>query len=298
MHLTLSQFRNKVDRVENMVLDSHKECDPKLGKKVNRIRKHKVGPSNQMSDLENRPSDALKMTTHLTRSCRKSANEFEVENEKGSPDWVKLNGVEKPKIGPPNQTSVVDNQREHDQQSNALKKLDLVENMEDYSPIDLESYPEYVDLEDDQGGYMDEGKTVANDEKKKEHEDDTDSDVEILDSEAITKKAILGSFVPSKRFHYSMQEDLGRSSTGGEFRKQVLDVLRKPFDKEEYTRHQEAAKSYLDHHPDFHRKLKKYRYNQQKRLIIYRGFFFWLQVSVYMSFVCFRFPFNSLLSFA
>ncbi|PIN07743.1 hypothetical protein CDL12_19686 [Handroanthus impetiginosus] len=247
--------------------------------------------------------------------CWHKDKEFVTEPRRGA------NVARKQKVEPSNQMPDVKKKRKHDHLSSSLKKtkcrtkkkvafavdkvcndedrLDLVENnMEDYSPIDLESYPEYVDLEDDQGCYMDKGKTMANDEKKKEHEDDTDSDVEILDSEAITEKAILGSFVPSKRFHYSMQEDLSRSSRGGEFRKQVLDVLRKPFDKEEYTRHQEAAKSYLGHHPDFHRKLKKYRYNQQKRLIIYRGFFFWLQVSVYMSFVCFRFPFNSLLSFA
>ncbi|KAI3464570.1 hypothetical protein Pfo_021233 [Paulownia fortunei] len=118
---------------------------------------------------------------------------------------------------------------------------------------------------------------------EKEGDDEIVPDMEILDSAAFLKKGILSCFVPSKKFHKSMEDGdfqhPGSTSVCDGFRKQVLNVLRKPYDKEEYNRHREAVRlgSYLDYHPDLGRKLKRYRYKRGKCLTILRGFFFWLQ---------------------
>lgn len=46
-------------------------------------------------------------------------------------------------------------------------------------------------------------------------------------------------------------QHIGRSSERDEFRKRVLNVLKRPYDREEYTRHLEAVRAghYLDYHP-------------------------------------------------
>ncbi|PIN07742.1 hypothetical protein CDL12_19685 [Handroanthus impetiginosus] len=130
-----------------------------------------------------------------------------------------------------------------------------------------------------------------------ESKDRSGSEVEILESEAIIKVGNLSNIVPSKRHHKNIcllltnfKEDsfphLQRSSEGDELRKQLLNVLRKPFDKEEYIRHGFSFEfvvlahylKYLLMHADLRRKLTKYQHNQRKHLTIYRGFFFWLQI--------------------
>ncbi|KAL7155817.1 hypothetical protein ABFS83_03G101300 [Erythranthe nasuta] len=105
-------------------------------------------------------------------------------------------------------------------------------------------------------------------------------DVEILNGDAHLEKGIMGSFVRSKKFHKSMREDGSQDiSDPSGFRARVLSVLKKPFDKAEYVRHQKAIEvgCYFDYYPDLGNKLKKYRYKKGKRLTILRGFFFWLQ---------------------
>ncbi|KAG8378214.1 hypothetical protein BUALT_Bualt08G0114500 [Buddleja alternifolia] len=120
--------------------------------------------------------------------------------------------------------------------------------------------------------------------QEKEGDDESASEVQILDSAAFQTRGVLSSVVPSKGFHKSMKDDdsqdLGGPSATDEFRKRVLEVLKKPYDKEEHNRHREVARvgNYLNHHyPDLGKKLKKHRYNRRKCLAILRGFFFWLQ---------------------
>ncbi|KAK6114938.1 hypothetical protein DH2020_007207 [Rehmannia glutinosa] len=118
---------------------------------------------------------------------------------------------------------------------------------------------------------------------EKEGDDEIDPDVEIIDDAAVLKKGSLSSFVPSKIFHISMEDadsqNLGGTSVCDVFRKEVLDVLAKQFDKEELKKLREAVRdgSYYHYYPDLGRKLKRFRYKREKCLNILRGFFFWLQ---------------------
>lgn len=114
--------------------------------------------------------------------------------------------------------------------------------------------------------------------------DDSDSDVEILDSASFYRAGNPGPFVTSKKFHKSMIEDnniklLGRTSPRFDFKKQVMIVLRKPYDKQESNRLREAfmAGSYVKFHPDLVKKLAAHRFEKGKCLAILRGFFFWLE---------------------
>ncbi|XP_057795660.1 uncharacterized protein LOC131011818 isoform X2 [Salvia miltiorrhiza] len=109
-------------------------------------------------------------------------------------------------------------------------------------------------------------------------------EVIILDSDKVVKKEISNPFVCSKKYYSSMDDEESqkvgvRSASDSEFRKELLKVLRKPFDKEELQKARMAfrAGSYLVYHPDVQRKLTKYRYKREKCLIILRGFLFWLQ---------------------
>ncbi|CAI9768177.1 unnamed protein product [Fraxinus pennsylvanica] len=93
------------------------------------------------------------------------------------------------------------------------------------------------------------------------------------------------------------------SETHPDFRKELMCILRKPFDREEYNKLQNAVKirkaavrhrelrkgrdkecstnkpgkSYLDLYPDFRKKLLKFHDDQPRCLNLLRGFFFWLQ---------------------
>ncbi|GAB2220926.1 hypothetical protein Droror1_Dr00012085 [Drosera rotundifolia] len=103
------------------------------------------------------------------------------------------------------------------------------------------------------------------------------------------------------------KDDLGQDDLEDDhlpFRERVLNLLRKPYDQEEHTRLRELAqlqkpivyyrelrandvkpytvpghmgKSYLDHHPDLQKLLRKVEPNNDKVLKVLRGFFFWLK---------------------
>ncbi|XP_073304683.1 uncharacterized protein [Primulina huaijiensis] len=114
--------------------------------------------------------------------------------------------------------------------------------------------------------------------------DGSDSDVEILDSASFYRNGNPGPFVTSKKFHKSVMEDDNiklpeRTSPQFEFRRQVMNVLRKPYDKQESNRLREAfmVGSYVKFHPDLVKKLAAHRYEKGKCLAILRGFFFWLE---------------------
>ncbi|XP_073021099.1 uncharacterized protein [Primulina eburnea] len=111
-----------------------------------------------------------------------------------------------------------------------------------------------------------------------------DPDVEILDSASFYRTGNPGPFVTSKKFHKSMMEDDNiklpeRTSPQFEFRRQVMNVLRKPYDKQESNRLREAfmVGSYVKFHPDLVKELAAHRYEKRKCLAILRGFFFWLE---------------------
>ncbi|GFP98224.1 hypothetical protein PHJA_001966400 [Phtheirospermum japonicum] len=112
-----------------------------------------------------------------------------------------------------------------------------------------------------------------------------DDDVEILDDDAFRA---VNSFVPSKTFHdESMESDENMdfhhvgsmNSASDAFRKQVVDVLKKPFDKEELKTLRKDVQdgSYYRHFPDLKKKLARSRNKRGKCLNILRGFLFWVQ---------------------
>ncbi|KAH6800033.1 hypothetical protein C2S52_000497 [Perilla frutescens var. hirtella] len=109
------------------------------------------------------------------------------------------------------------------------------------------------------------------------------AEVEILDNDMVVKKGMFGHFVSSKQFHCSMMdeepEEYGLQMASEDFRTEVLKVLRKPYNKEEYHKCREQIRvgSYTDYHPDLQTKLTKFRYKREKCLIVLRGFLFWLQ---------------------
>ncbi|KAL8481946.1 hypothetical protein ACS0TY_028187 [Phlomoides rotata] len=109
----------------------------------------------------------------------------------------------------------------------------------------------------------------------KEGNDKNLPDVEIMDSAAIFE-GMLSPFVPSTT-HNDLPNPL--CPTLDEFRKELLEVLKKPYDIEEYKQHREAIQigSYFEHYPDLKKKLTIHRYKRKKCLTILRGFFFWLQ---------------------
>ncbi|KAL3641207.1 hypothetical protein CASFOL_016175 [Castilleja foliolosa] len=122
-------------------------------------------------------------------------------------------------------------------------------------------------------------KTQSN--RKREH---IDADVEILDNDAFRQN--LSSFVPSNTYHKIMEDDIvechnfgNMSSAADVFRKKLMNVLIKPFDKDELKRLRDYIRdgSYYHYHPDLEKKMKKYRYKRGKCLNILRGFFYWLQ---------------------
>ncbi|KAL6504860.1 hypothetical protein OROHE_023618 [Orobanche hederae] len=127
---------------------------------------------------------------------------------------------------------------------------------------------------------------------EREDDDDWADDVKILDGTLFGKE---GKSSPST----AVANDVHQNS---EFRRQLMTVLRKPYDKEEYEklwfdiefrkpgeRHIElrhgrerstptnkCGKSYLDYHPDLRRQLSPLHDDRPKCLNLLRGFFFWL----------------------
>lgn len=126
--------------------------------------------------------------------------------------------------------------------------------------------------------------------ENKEHDKESYSDVEILDS----------AFYDVGESNISNHMDSSRQS---EFRHKVITALRKPFDEVEYEklwqdielrkrveRHldlrggrdisygkQKNGKSYLDYYPDLKRELLLVHHDKPKRLNLLRGFFLWLK---------------------
>ncbi|PIN14115.1 hypothetical protein CDL12_13233 [Handroanthus impetiginosus] len=135
--------------------------------------------------------------------------------------------------------------------------------------------------------------------ERKENHDESSSDVEIIDRTSFCKK---GNVNPSLMNGDSILNCSSRTMQS-EFRHQVITLLRKPFNKDEYdklwsevklrkleNRHmdlrngrerscstQKIGKSYLDYYPDLRRRLRHFQDDKPKRLNILRGFFFWLQ---------------------
>ncbi|KAG8378215.1 hypothetical protein BUALT_Bualt08G0114600 [Buddleja alternifolia] len=120
--------------------------------------------------------------------------------------------------------------------------------------------------------------------------DKGDLSLMVLDYAIVSKEVTSKMLVPS-------------GENFSEYRNQVLNEMRKPYDREEYSklkhdiefrkpveRHMDLrngrgrsysfnknGKSLLDHYPDLMRKLREFKNDRRKRLKILRGFFFWLQ---------------------
>ncbi|XP_073120952.1 uncharacterized protein [Henckelia pumila] len=115
--------------------------------------------------------------------------------------------------------------------------------------------------------------------------DDSDSDVEILGSASFYRAANQRSISSSKKSHKSMMEDdgielLGKRSLQSVFRRQVMNVLRKPYDKQESKRLQKEfmAGTYVKFHSEVLKKLTTFRQKKGKCLALLRGFFFWVKL--------------------
>ncbi|KAI3460550.1 hypothetical protein Pfo_017213 [Paulownia fortunei] len=255
---------------------SDKECDPEPRRKLRSAMKQRVGPSNQMPGVENQckhdsQSTSTKETKNLTwRKSRNRGNSEKVENVKFStnemvPDSDYLNFIQTLKV------------------------------VEDHYVYVYGDHTVAYELNDGE-----------NNQVKEEHEDECSSDLEILDSTSFYKEGNLNpSMVAS--FLKNMNKDsilnLGGPTMQSEFRHQVITVLRKSYDEEEYDklwlvierrkpeeRHVELrhgrerscftnkdGKSYLDHYPDFTRQLLQFQDDKPKCLNLLRGFFFWLR---------------------
>ncbi|KAG6388637.1 hypothetical protein SASPL_150069 [Salvia splendens] len=108
----------------------------------------------------------------------------------------------------------------------------------------------------------------------------------ILDSDKVLNREIRSPFISDKLLHRSMDDDEFDFNEGspektgdGEFTKELLEVLRKPFDRVELKRARETFKSglYACYHPDVQKRLTRYRYRRENCLTILRGFMFWLK---------------------
>ncbi|KAL3845487.1 hypothetical protein ACJIZ3_002890 [Penstemon smallii] len=137
-----------------------------------------------------------------------------------------------------------------------------------------------------------------NDLAKEKHDDDTDeisSDVEILDIKE-------GNFNPFEMNMVSFK-NLGSPTMKTEFRQRLINILRKPYGREEYKRlledfetrkpelrHKDLrggreiscptgqeGKSYHDRYPDLKEHLLEFKNDKPRCLNLLRGFFFWLQ---------------------
>ncbi|CAI9763435.1 unnamed protein product [Fraxinus pennsylvanica] len=135
-------------------------------------------------------------------------------------------------------------------------------------------------------------------ENKKKKDDDSASDLEVLETAEFCNEGNYVSILPSNKLDKSMNEDdfqiLGVHS---KFRKKVINIMRKPYNRAEYDELRQAVKaqrteerngvctrtkklcgkSYLNYYPDLHRKLKKFENDRRSNLKTLRGFFFWLE---------------------
>lgn len=135
-------------------------------------------------------------------------------------------------------------------------------------------------------------------ENKKKKDDNNASDLEVLETAELCNEGNYVSILPSIKLDKSMNEDdfqiLGVRS---KFRKKVIDIMRKPYNRGEYDELRQAVKaqrteesngictrtkklcgkSYLNYYPDLHRKLKKFENDRRSNLKTLRGFFFWLE---------------------
>ncbi|KAG8389774.1 hypothetical protein BUALT_Bualt01G0013500 [Buddleja alternifolia] len=140
-----------------------------------------------------------------------------------------------------------------------------------------------------------------NDQEKEDNEDGSSSDVEIVGSTSNEERKPNPSVMNKESFVNPVSPTMGL-----EFRQQVIAVLRKPYDEQEYDKlwfdfelrtperkHKELrnqrdrscptnrdGKSYLDHYPDLGRKLRLCEDDKPKCLNLLRGLFFWLRNSV------------------
>lgn len=97
-----------------------------------------------------------------------------------------------------------------------------------------------------------------------------DGDVEVLDHAEIVEQGIQTTFVLTNGDFFC--ESI-------EFRRELMNALTKPFNKEEYESLSKLFKegSYRHSFPAVGKKLSKNRYKRKKRMNILRGFFFWLK---------------------
>lgn len=145
---------------------------------------------------------------------------------------------------------------------------------------------------------------TENNQEKENSDDEDSSDVEVLDLAAFYKE---GKSNPLVNASPKMNEDIIQNFTGqtmqSRFRKELVAVLRKPYDKEEHNkllqdikirkpedRHMDlrggrerscstakVGKSYMDRFPGLRKQLLKFQDDGPKCLNLMRGFFFWLQ---------------------
>ncbi|XP_073305543.1 uncharacterized protein [Primulina huaijiensis] len=145
---------------------------------------------------------------------------------------------------------------------------------------------------------------MENNQEKENSDDEHSSDVEVLDVAAFCKE---GKSKPSVNASIKMNEDISKNFSGqtmqSRFREELVTVLRKPYDKEEYkkllqdikirkpeVRHMDlrggrerscstakVGKSYMDRFPGLRKQLLKFQDDGPKCLNLIRGFFFWLQ---------------------
>lgn len=149
---------------------------------------------------------------------------------------------------------------------------------------------------------------TENNQEKENSDDEHSSDVEVLDLAAFYKEGKSKPFVnASPKVSEHMNEDIIQNFTGqtmqSRFRKELVAVLRKPYDKEEHNkllqdikirkpedRHMDlrggrerscstakVGKSYMDRFPGLRKQLLKFQDDGPKCLNLIRGFFFWLQ---------------------
>ncbi|CAA3005854.1 Hypothetical predicted protein [Olea europaea subsp. europaea] len=136
-------------------------------------------------------------------------------------------------------------------------------------------------------------------ENKKKRDNKSANNLEVQETAEFRNEGNCDSVLPSIKLDRSMNEDdyqiLGVYS---EFRKKVINIMRKPYSRGEYDELRQAVKaqtteesdlvrsrtkklrgkSYLNYYPDLHRQLKKFEKDRRSNLKTLRGFFFWLEV--------------------
>ncbi|KAK6115603.1 hypothetical protein DH2020_007872 [Rehmannia glutinosa] len=258
---------------------SDKECDTEYKRKLRSATKQNNGNSNRVPSVEDQSkhdsqSTSSKETKNLTRrKLRNRAKSEKVQNVKFSTDAI----VQDPDY---------------------LTFLKIVKVVEDQYVYAYGADTVVYELNDGERNH-----------EREEHDDDWSADVEILESTFYKEGNLNPSMAAATDVLQNRNKDsvmdLSRPAVQSEFRQQLIDVLRKPYDKGEYARllhdikfrkpeerHIELrhgrdrscktnkyGKSYLDHHPDLRRQLLRLQDDKPKRLNLLRGFFFWLKKS-------------------